>query len=109
MKLSKALLALLLCTSAVVWYASLGASDAATFQVYEFATIRWGGRDNTQLIRPNGRTEKLRPILERAPRPDGIDERTYYMSIAMNAVAREGFDVAAMTQDEIVMRRPVTK
>lgn len=84
-------------------------SDQQTISVLEFATIRWGGRDNTQLVRPNGRTEKLRPILERAPRPDGIDERSYYMSIAMNAVAREGFDVAAMTPDEIVMRRPVPK
>ena len=64
---------------------------------------------STQLIRPNGRAEKLRPILERSPRPDGIDERAYYMSIAMNAVAREGFDVAAMTPDEIVMRRPVAR
>jgi hypothetical protein len=86
------------------------AAEPGTFQVSEFATIRWAGRDNTHLIRPNGRVDKLKPLFERFPRPEGgIDERTYYMSLAMNAVAKEGFDFAGMTSDEIVMRRSVAR
>ncbi len=81
-------------------------SEPTTFQFAEFATIRWDGRDNTHLIRPNGKVEKLKPRFEKYPRPQGgIDERTYYLNIAMNAVAREGYDFAGLTQDHVVMKR----
>ena len=83
------------------------AAEEASFQISEFATIRWGGRDNTHLIRPNGKVEKLRVLLERYPRPDGTDDRAFYMNVAMNAVAKEGYEFAGMTHDEIVMKRPV--
>ncbi len=85
------------------------AAEPSTFQVAEFATIRWEGRENTHLVRSNGKVEKLKQLFERFPRPDGIDERTYYMNIAMNAVAREGYDFAGITQDQIVMKRPVAR
>jgi hypothetical protein len=87
------------------------AAEPGTFQVSEFATIRWAGRDNTHLIRPNGKVDKLKPLFERFPRPEGggIDDRAYYMSIAMNAVAREGYEFAGMTSDEIVMKRPLVR
>ncbi len=85
------------------------AAEQTTFQVVEFSTIRWEGRENTHLIRSNGKVEKLKPLFERFPRPEGIDERTYYMTIAMNAVAREGFDFAGMTPDQVVMRRPLPR
>jgi len=81
------------------------AAETSTFQVVEFATVRWDGRDNSYLIRPNGKVEKLKPLFERFPRPEGIDERTYYLSVAMNAAAKEGFDFAGMTQEQVVMRR----
>jgi hypothetical protein len=83
------------------------ADNAPTLHRYEFVTIRWAGRENTHLIRSNGKVEILGQILNQTSRPDRTDERTFYMNIAMNAVAREGFDVAAMTQDEIVMRRAI--
>src|SRR5438876_2796711 len=85
------------------------AAEEDSFQISEFATIRWGGRDNTQLIRPNGKVEKLRALLEKYSRPDGTDDRAYYMNIAMNAVGKEGYDFAGMTSDEIVMKRPVSR
>jgi|SRR5213080_4912311 len=83
------------------------AAEETAFQISEFATIRWGGRDNTQLIRPNGKVEKLRALLEKYPRPDGIDDRAYYLTVAANAAAKEGFEVVAITSDEIMMKRPV--
>lgn len=76
-------------------------------QRYEYATIRWSGRENTHLIRSSGKVEMLGSILNRTPRPDRVDERAYYMNIAMNAVAKEGFEFAGMTPDEIVMRREI--
>ena len=88
----------------------LRADEPSTFQTVKFATIRWDGRENTYLIRPNGKVDKFKQVFEKAPpRPDGIDERTYYMTIAMNAAAKEGFDFAGMTQEQFVMKRPVTR
>jgi len=92
----------------VLLFKSHGA-EPTTFQVAEFVTIRWDGRDNTHVIRPSGKVEKLKPLFERVPRPEGIDERTYYLNVAMNAVAKEGYDFAGMTQDQIVMRRPLAR
>jgi hypothetical protein len=94
---------------AVLYLAKSWAAEPTTFQIAEFATIRWGGRDNTMLIRPNGKVEKLRPLFEQYRRPDGVDDRAFYMSIAMNTIAREGYDFAGMTHDEIVMRRPLAR
>jgi len=85
------------------------AADTSGFQTYEYATIRWSGRENTHLIRPNGKTEMLGPVLTKAQRPDRVDDRAFYMNIAMNAVAKEGFEFAGMTSDEIVMKRPVSR
>jgi hypothetical protein len=85
------------------------AADEGGFQTHEFATIRWAGRENTRLIRPNGTVEVLGAILSRLKRPDGMDERTFYMNVAMNAVAKEGYEFAGMTSDEIVMKRSVAR
>jgi hypothetical protein len=88
----------------------LRADEPSTFQTVEFATIRWDGRENTYLIRRNGKVEKFKQVFEKAPpRPDGIDERTYYMTIAVNAVAKEGYDLVGMTQEQFVMKRLVTR
>src|SRR5688572_9411665 len=90
---------------ATLYFLKSWAAEPSTFQVAEFATIRWGGRDNTSLIRPNGKVEKLKQLFEQYRRPDGVDERAYYMAVAMNTVAREGYEFAGMTDDQVVMRR----
>lgn len=81
------------------------AAEGASFQKYEYVTIRWGGKDNTHLIRSNGKVEMLGPILNRFTRPDRTDDRAFYMNIAMNSVAREGYEFAGMDSDEIIMKR----
>lgn len=103
------LLCALLSCGAIYLTTSRAADEATTFQSVEFATIRWDGRENSCLIRPNGKVEKLRSLFERMPRPQGVDDRTYYLSIAMNAFAREGFDIAGITPDEIVMKRSISR
>jgi len=89
--------------------AKLFAAEANSFQTFEYGTVRWAGRENTHFIRPNGTVEILGPILTKIQRPDRVDERTFYMNIAVNAVAREGFEVTAMTSDEIVLKRAVVR
>jgi len=98
--------------AAIAWFLlhqKLIAAEPGGFQSYEYFTIRWGGRDNTHLIRANGKVEMLGSILTKLNRPDRADDRAYYMNIAMNAVAREGYEFAGMTNDEIVMRRAVPR
>jgi hypothetical protein len=43
--------------------------------------------------------------LNRVTRPDHADDRSFYMNIAMNSVAREGYEFVGMTTDEIIMKR----
>ena len=83
------------------------ADDKPTFQTFEYATLRWAGKEHTHLIRPNGQVEMLGPLLSQVKRPDRTDERTLLMNIAMNAVAREGYELASMTEDVIVMKRAI--
>ncbi len=71
----------------------------------EYATLRWGGRENTHLIRPDGTVEILGPKFAGIKRPEKADERSFYMSLAMNALAREGFELTAMTTDDYVFKR----
>lgn len=81
------------------------ATEQKSFQISEYATIRWGGRDNTCLIRPNGQVEMLAPLFQQVKRPDRVDERSFLMNIAMNSVAKEGYEFAGFTSDEIIMKR----
>ena len=64
-----------------------------------------GDRDNTHVIRPSGRVEFAGPQLASVKRPDHADDRSFYMNVVMNALAKEGYEFAGMTPDEIVMRR----
>jgi len=85
------------------------AAETAPGQVYEYVTIRWAGRDNTHLIRPGANVEFIGPQLRKVVRPDRVDERSFYMNVAMNGLAKEGYEFAGMTNDEIVMKRAVAK
>jgi len=42
-------------------------------------------------------------------KPERTDARSFYMNLAMNALAREGYELVAMTPDDYVFRRPVTR
>ncbi len=85
------------------------AAEATPQVTYEYATLRWSGRENTHLIRPDGTTEILGGQFKSTPRPVRVDERSFYMNLAMNALAREGYELVAMTHDDYVMKRRVSK
>jgi hypothetical protein len=72
---------------------------------YEYITIRWAGRDNTHVIRPNGEVEFVGAQLKNFKKPDRADDRSFFMNIVMNGLAKEGWELAAMTPDDYVMKR----
>lgn len=74
---------------------------------FEYVTIRWDGSDNTHLIRPGGQVEHIGAELRRFPRPGRTDDRSFYMNVAVNGLAKEGYEVAAMTENDILLRRQV--
>jgi hypothetical protein len=73
---------------------------------YEYVTVRWAGKEHTHLIRPGGKVEFIGAELRKMLRVDRADERSFYLNVAMNGLAREGYEFAGMTSDEIVMKRP---
>ena len=82
-----------------------GAADNSGQGTYEYATIRWAGRDNTHVIRPDGDVEFVGNQLKILKKPDRADERSFYMNVVMNGLARDGWEVATITPDDYVMRR----
>jgi len=103
----------LVLVAATVIVSTLRSAPADSFQAQEYAMIRWGGLENTQLIRPNGEVEMLKPLFPdvRALKKQGVrvDERALLMTIATNALAKEGYTVSAMTDNQILMSRAVSR
>lgn len=75
--------------------------------VYEYATIRWAGKENTHIVRPGGQVEFIGSELRKMQKPDRADDRAFYMNATLNGMTKEGYEFAGMTSDEIVMRRVV--
>src|SRR5688572_12630647 len=98
---------LILAVCAVLFPAKLHSADEGSAERFEYVTLRWGGRDNTHVIRPSGSVEFLGSQLNKIKRPDRADDRSFYMNIALNALAKEGYELAAITSDDYVMKRRV--
>jgi hypothetical protein len=81
------------------------AAEEPVLDSIEYATLRWAGRENIHLIRPSGNVEFLGRSLIGIKRPDRADDRSFYMNIAMNALAKEGYEIVAMTSDDYVFKR----
>jgi len=86
-----------------------GAVCAAETNSWEYATIRWGGRDNTQVILPGGKVKFMGDEIRSFTKPEKADDRSFYMNVIMNKLADEGFEFAGMTSDEVVMKRAKVK
>ena len=56
-----------------------------------------------------GEVEFVSLEFRKAKKPGRADERAFYMNLVMNGLTKEGFEFAALTSDEIVMKRTVTK
>lgn len=86
-------------------------------QTYEYATVRYRGGHRVDFYLPNGKIEIL--CAEKGPEklafhscpkvPDTCDERMFYLSQALNFMAKEGFEpvsVASLSNDDLILRRP---
>lgn len=102
-KLHLLILVFLGCTTLLV--SNFQAADAPAESRLEYLTLRWAGRDNTHLIRPNGDVEFIGKQLMGTKKPDRADDRSFYMNLAMNALAKDGWELAAMTPDDYVFKR----
>jgi|SRR4030095_1116986 hypothetical protein len=109
MKRTKPILLLAIITLAAFCIFRIFAVETVAPLRYEYATIRWGGKENTHIIRPGGQVEFIGAELRKAPRQDRVDDRALYMNLAMNGLTKEGYEFAGMTNDEIVMRRSAAK
>lgn len=83
------------------------AAEPGHVQTFEYATIRWAGRDNTHIIRPSAKVEFIGNELAKVNKPSRVDDRAFYMNIAMNGLAKEGYEFAGMSSDDIIMKRAV--
>jgi hypothetical protein len=103
----KTILLTLVCivTALACFTATPRAAEEHSGATFEYATIRWGGRDNTHIIRPGTKVEFIGTELRKVQKPDRADERSFYMNLAMNGLSKEGWKLAAMTNDDIVMKR----
>lgn len=75
---------------------------------YEYVTIRWAG-DNTHIIRPGGEVEFIGTELRKMRKPDRADNRSFYLNCAMNGLTKEGYEFAGISNDDIVMKRPLRR
>jgi len=80
-------------------------AGSETNSICEYATLRWGGRDNTHVIYADGNVEFLGSKFRGVKKPERADERSFFMNLAMNALAREGYVLVAMTPDDYVFKR----
>ena len=80
------------------------AAEEAT-RPYEYATLRWDGRENAHVIYPNGHVEFLAAKFKGIKKPERADERAFFMNLAVNALAQQGYELAAMTPDDYVFKR----
>ena len=114
MNLSKStLLQSLACTTAIALLAMAWPARTATAQTsgaaFEYATIRWAGRDNTHIIRPIGKVEFIGTELKKLSRPDRCDDRSFFLNAAINGLAKEGFEVVTASNDDVILRRPTVR
>ena len=73
---------------------------------FEYITLRWGGRENTQLIGPKGKVEFIGTKLYSTKVRDRVDERSFYMNLALNTLAKDGWEIAVAVHDgEIIFKR----
>jgi hypothetical protein len=73
---------------------------------FQYATIQWGPNPKEPyVIRPDGKVYPYGGILARENAPEGTDQHSYFMSLVMNLLGKEGYEFAGMTPYGIVMKR----
>jgi len=105
MKIPSVVLGMVTLLVYLLCFAESAIAGSDTNSVYEYATLRWAGREETHVIYPGGKVEMLGSKFKGVKKPDRVDERSYFMNLAMNALARQGYELVAMTPDDYVFKR----
>jgi hypothetical protein len=103
-KLVFPLLVAIVCACAVLTTVSQDVTPIATPHK-EYITLCWDGRDNTHVIYGDGKVEFLKEQFASVKKPRDTDERAFYMTLALNALVKEGYEFVARTGEEITLRR----
>jgi hypothetical protein len=100
-----------LAVATALYFGSLGIllpgamAQTVSAATYEYIDIRWDGTDRMCIVYPDGRVDFIGKDLEKVSRPDDANKRAFYMTLAVNKMATQGYEVVAMISDEILMRR----
>ena len=83
------------------------AQEKATTQRFEYAMIKWDGPDRIQYMLPD-RFELAR-LGEKHPLPRNAQPEEFYLTIAANELAKQGWEALNIDSRRILFRRPVSK
>lgn len=85
------------------------------FPTCEYASVRFM-EERTSIVWPDGKVENVLELSgktkfdnTREKYPKGADYRMYWLTIAMNIMAKRGFELAHMADNDVVMKRQVRK
>lgn len=83
------------------------AQSAQPEQAFEYASARFDN-DTTCIVWPDGSVEKVATTIGRKD-PGTADIRIWYLTVAMNLMARKGFQVVYIDNKDVVMSRSGTR
>ena len=97
-------IALLLITATLLTAPMSQAEDKpAATQKYDFAMVKWDGPDRIQYILPD-KFEVVR-LGKKFPKPEGAQDEEYYLTMAANELAKQGWEAIAIDSRRILLRR----
>lgn len=83
------------------------AQDKSAAQKWEYAMIKWDGPDKVQYILPE-KFEFVR-LGAKYPLPKDAQAEEYYLTIASNELAKQGWEALNIDSRRILFRRPAGK
>ena len=83
------------------------AQDKSAAQKYEYAMIKWDGPDKIQYILPD-KFEFVR-LGAKHPLPKDAQPEEYYLTVASNELAKQGWEAVNLNSRRVLLKRPVSK
>jgi len=83
--------ALAMLSISLVLLAQSGQTERVSEAEYEYASIRYDGDFKTQLVLPDGKVQRLHEVIG-VKRPEKVDERMWDFTMAMNYLAKSGYE-----------------
>jgi hypothetical protein len=94
-----------LAAAGVLAGAPMTASAQTRAPAVEYIDIRWDGVEKLVVVYPDGKVDFMGEELKAIPRPDRVNSRAFYMTIAMGRMAARGYELVGAFSDEIIMKK----